>query len=94
MSTREQILVWAATATETDIEAFKRFKEQGKETSKLSTRMLDYAQAGRALNVSRQTIRCMVKAGRLPIVEIRCGRFRIPEQAIIDLSNCTTRKAV
>jgi excisionase family DNA binding protein len=57
-----------------------------------STRMLDYRQAADALNVSRQTIRRMIAAGRLPTVEIRAGRTRVPEAAIIALVASATRK--
>jgi len=58
-----------------------------------STRMLDYRQAANALNVSRQTVRRMIAAGRLPTVEIRAGRTRVPEAAIIALVNSATKKA-
>ncbi len=63
-----------------------------KPASPVLTRMLDYHQAAVALNVSRQTIRRMIADGRLPTVETRAGRFRVPEQAIIELVAAATAK--
>ncbi len=56
-----------------------------KPASPVSIRMLDFRQTAEALNVSRQTVRRMVADGRLPRVETRAGRFRVPEAALIGL---------
>ena len=45
-------------------------------------RLFSMTQAAEALGVSRQTIWRMVKEKRLPTVEIRKGRYRIPSAAI------------
>jgi excisionase family DNA binding protein len=58
----------------------------------VSTRMFDNGQAAKSLGVSRQTVRRMIAAGRLPTVEIRAGRFRVPEQEIIKLVATATAK--
>jgi len=59
-----------------------------------SARLLNNKQAADMLGLSKQTIRRLVKAGRLPVVETRVGRLRIPEQAIIDLAAGAKRKEV
>ena len=38
-----------------------------------------------ALGVSRQTVFRMSRDGRLPVVETRAGRFRVPSYALTDL---------
>ena len=60
----------------------------------VSARLLNNKQAADMLGLSKQTIRRLVKAGRLPVVETRVGRLRIPEQAIIDLAAGAKRKEV
>ena len=50
-------------------------------------KMLNIKQAADALNVSKQTIRRLVKEGRLIAVETRLGRKRILNQSITDLVN-------
>ena len=45
-------------------------------------RLLSMTQAAETLGLSRQTIWRMTKENRLPVVEIRRGRFRIPNTAI------------
>jgi excisionase family DNA binding protein len=59
-----------------------------------SVRLLNNKQAADMLGLSKQTIRRLVKAGRLPVVETRVGRMRIPEQAVIELTASATRKGV
>ena len=61
----------------------------GKATEKLTDpgdrRLLTQTEAAEALGCSRMTIFRMVKDGRLPSVEIRRGRLRIPSKAITAL---------
>ena len=45
-------------------------------------RLLSMTDAAETLGLSRQTIWRMVKENRLPVVEIRRGRYRVPSAAI------------
>jgi len=63
-----------------------------KPAAPVSTRMFDNGQVARALNLSRQTVRRMVADGRLPRIETRKGRYRIPEAAILELIAAATTK--
>ena len=47
-----------------------------------STRLLSMGEASAALGVSRQTTWRLVKEKKLPTVEIRRGRLRIPEAGL------------
>ncbi|NLE42145.1 MAG: helix-turn-helix domain-containing protein [Lentisphaerae bacterium] len=48
----------------------------------VSTRLLSMGAAAAALGVSRQTVWRLVKEKKLPTVEIRRGRTRIPEAGL------------
>ena len=61
--------------------------KQPAETAMTDFRLLDYHMAAKLLGLSRQTIRRMIHDGRLPIVEIRSGRFRVPSQALTEIVN-------
>jgi excisionase family DNA binding protein len=50
-------------------------------------RLLTQTDAAAALGVSRMTIFRMTRDGRLPAVEIRNGRLRIPSQALTFFAN-------
>jgi excisionase family DNA binding protein len=50
-------------------------------------RLLTQTAAAEALGVSRMTIFRMTRDGRLPAVEIRNGRLRIPSQALTFFAN-------
>jgi len=45
-------------------------------------RLLSMTQAAETMGLSRQTIWRMIKEDRLPVVEIRRGRYRVPSAAI------------
>ena len=47
-----------------------------------STRLLSMGEASAALGVSRQTTWRLVRENKLPTVEIRRGRLRIPEAGL------------
>jgi len=60
----------------------------GTETSRVDPgdrRLLTQTAAAEALGVSRMTIFRMTRDGRLPAVELRQGRLRIPSKAITAL---------
>ncbi len=48
-------------------------------------KLFTFTAAASTIGVSRQTIWRMVRAGRLPTVEIRAGRRRIPSSALTNL---------
>jgi len=50
-----------------------------------TTRLLTFSNAATQLGVSRQTVWRMITDGRLPTVEIRQGRRRIPSSALTAL---------
>ncbi len=49
-------------------------------------RLMTQTDAAAALGVSRMTVFRMTRDGRLPAVEIRAGRLRIPSKAITALA--------
>jgi len=48
-------------------------------------RLLSIQQAAQVLNVSRTTVWRLLKAGRLPFIELRPGSRRVPSAAITEL---------
>lgn len=60
---------------------------QGKQTEAEPTdrKLLTLTAAADALGVSRQTVWRMVNDGRLPTVEMRAGRHRVPSNALTEL---------
>lgn len=48
-------------------------------------KLLTFSAAADTLGVSRQTVWRMVRDGRLPTIELRAGRFRVPSSALTDL---------
>jgi excisionase family DNA binding protein len=55
------------------------------ETTLGDRRLLTLAAAATVLGVSRQTVFRMSRDGRLPVVETRAGRFRVPSYALTAL---------
>lgn len=75
------------------LESLKRAPEAAARTP-VSARLLNYRQAADMLGLSKQTVRRLVKDGRLPVVETRVGRLRVPEQAVIEMAAGARRKEV
>lgn len=73
------------------LESLKRGPEAAARAP-VSARLLNYRQAAERLGLSKQTVRRLIKAGRLPVVETRAGRTRVPEQAVIELAAGAKRK--
>ncbi|MFA7174027.1 MAG: helix-turn-helix domain-containing protein [Kiritimatiellia bacterium] len=48
-------------------------------------RLLTMTQAAEVLGLSRQTIWRMIKDDRLPVIEIRRGRYRVPSAALTSM---------
>jgi len=62
---------------------------------KIDTRLLTLADAAKALGVSRMTIHRMAAEGRIPTIETRMGRRRVPAFALTDfLKEAKFRKRV
>lgn len=55
------------------------------EPSLSDRRLLTLGAAARMLGVSRMTIYRMARDGRLPVVETRAGRYRVPSNALTAL---------
>ncbi len=55
------------------------------ETTPSDRRLLTFGDAAGALSISRMTVYRMARDGRLPVVETRAGRRRIPSQALTAL---------
>ncbi len=51
----------------------------------IDVRLLNFSEAARILNLSRTTVWRLVKAKRIPIVELRKGSRRVPMAAIKQL---------
>ena len=52
------------------------------EATPTDRRLLSMTDTAKVLGMSRQTIWRMVKEERLPVVEIRAGRYRVPSASI------------
>ena len=85
MTTEERISTLLSTDADTLAEVDSIL--EGKTTDPASTdrKLLSMTQAAETLGLSRQTIWRMVKEERLPVVEIRTGRYRVPSAAITAL---------
>ena len=55
-------------------------------TEPTDRRLLSIQQAADALNVSRSTVWRLLRDGRLPFVELRPGRRRIPSVAVTEFA--------
>ena len=48
-------------------------------------RLLTMTEAAEVLGLSRQTIWRMIKEDRLPVIEVRRGRYRVPSAALTSM---------
>jgi len=87
MSTDERFkkLLAADPATLAKVDAVLTGTATDKPTDPGDRRLLTQTAAAEVLGVSRTTIFRMTRDGRLPAVEIRQGRLRIPSKAITEL---------
>ena len=85
---KSEVLVWLAGLADDSpelarVDAIRRGKvDAPAAAAPTSTRLLSMGEASAALGVSRQTVWRLVKEKKLPTVEIRRGRLRIPESAL------------
>ena len=74
------------TAPQEELTRWYEFAENKCEASAPADRkLLTLAAAATVLGVSRQTVFRMSRDGRLPVVETRAGRFRVPSYALTAL---------
>jgi len=86
MMTREQLMVKLLTAAPemlARVEALLENKQT--ETTPADRRLLTLSAAAKELGCARMTVYRMTRDGRLPVVETRAGRFRVPSYALTDL---------
>ncbi len=80
---KEELIGRILAATPEQIRAVERALSGDKAAPEVTdTRLLTFSEAARRMNVSRQTIWRMVKEGRLPTVETRPDRYRVPAAAL------------
>jgi excisionase family DNA binding protein len=79
---KEELIGRILAATPEQLKTVERALSGEKTAEVTDTRLLTFTQAALWLQVSRMTIWRMVKEGRLPTVEIRNGRHRVPAAAL------------
>ena len=97
MITREELVMKFLTAPQEELTRWYEFAENKREASAPADRkLLTLAAAAKVLTVSRQTVFRMCRDGRLPVVETRAGRFRVPSYALTTLlqggNSCASKK--
>ena len=84
--TREELVMKFLTAPPEELARWYEFAEnKSVAQAPADRRLLTLAAAAKVLNLSRQTVLRMSRDGRLPVVETRAGRFRVPSYALTDL---------
>ena len=84
---KEELIGRILAATPEQIKMVERALSGEKAMEVTDTRLLTFSEAARRMNVSRQTIWRMVKEGRLPTVETRPDRYRVPAAALTAFVN-------
>jgi len=84
---KSEILIWLATLPDSApelacVDAIRLGIAAPAAAAPTSTRLLSMGEASAALGVSRQTTWRLVREKKLPTVEIRRGRLRIPEAGL------------
>lgn len=87
MGGKEELIGRILAATPDQIKMVERALSGEKAAEVTDTRLLTFSDAARRMNVSRQTIWRMVKEGRLPTVETRPDRYRVPAAALTAFVN-------
>ncbi|MEI8353241.1 MAG: helix-turn-helix domain-containing protein [Lentisphaerota bacterium] len=79
---KEELIGRILAATPEQLKTMERALSGEKAAEVTDTRLLTFTQAALWLQVSRMTIWRMVKEGRLPTVETRLDRYRVPAAAL------------
>ena len=86
LTVREQLLMKLLTAPPEVLARVAATLENKREaTAPTDRKLLTLAAAAAILGVSRQTVLRMTHDGRLPVVETRAGRYRVPSYALTEL---------
>lgn len=101
MITKDQLIMKLLTAP-SDNELLERLnailENKHTEITPADRRLLTLGDAAKALNISRMTVFRMTRDGRLPVVETRAGRFRVPSSALTALlqdgRSCVSKREV
>jgi excisionase family DNA binding protein len=86
---KEELIGKVLTATPEQLKAVEQAftGNTGATETPTDRRLLTQTEAAAILGVSRMTTFRMIRDGRLPAVEIRNGRVRIPSQALTFFAN-------
>jgi excisionase family DNA binding protein len=79
---KEELIGRILAATPEQLKMLEQALSGEKAVEVTDTRLLTFTEAARWMHVSRQTIWRMVKEGRLPTVETRLDRYRVPTAAL------------
>jgi excisionase family DNA binding protein len=79
---KEELIGRILAATPEQLKTVEQALSGEKAVEVTDTRLLTFTEAARWMHVSRQTIWRMVKEGRLPTVETRLDRYRVPAAAL------------
>ena len=86
MMNKDQVIMQIIAASPEELARWYEFAEnKSVAQAPADRRLLTLAAAAKVLNLSRQTVLRMSRDGRLPVVETRAGRFRVPSYALTDL---------
>ena len=86
MMNKEQLIMQIIATPPEDMPRWYEFAENKSVAQPpADRRLLTLAATATVLGVSRQTVLRMSRDGRLPVVETRAGRFRVPSYALTDL---------
>jgi len=86
MMNKEQLIMQIIAASPEELARWYDFAEKKSAAQPpADRRLLTLAAAATVLGVSRQTVLRMSRDGRLPVVETRAGRYRVPSYALTDL---------
>ena len=84
--TKDQLIMQIITASPEELPRWYEFAENKSVAQPpADRRLLTLAATATVLGVSRQTVLRMSRDGRLPVVETRAGRYRVPSYALTDL---------
>lgn len=86
LTRREQLIMKLLLASSEMLDRVEAVLDKRQMEAALSDRrLLTLAAAAGMLGVSRMTIYRMTRDGRLPVVETRAGRYRVPSNALTAL---------
>jgi len=99
MMSKEQLMMKLLTAQPDMLARVEAILENRQtETTPADRRLLTMTAAAQELGCARMTVFRMARDGRLPVVETRAGRYRVPSSALTALLQdgkfCTSKRVV